>query len=118
MTRDAHWRHRFRAGFESFAASCSALPSPRPMPAKEWSVVPPTRTAAAPVEAVTKTRRPTRFAARMASLSAKDLPVPCVFHCLFGHERRFGGHDPLLLSLRDWPRHTSHVSRAKHAAEL
>ena len=23
-----------------------------------------------------------------------------------------------LLSLRDWPRHTSHVSRAKHAAEL
>ena len=24
----------------------------------------------------------------------------------------------ILLSLRDWPRHTSHVSRAKHAAEL
>ena len=55
---------------------------------------------------------------RIASLSANDLPVPCVFHCLFGHERRFGGHNPLLLSLRDWPRHTSHVSRAKHAAEL
>ena len=44
--------------------------------------------------------------------------MPCVFHCLFGHGRRFGIHNPLLLSLRDWPRHTSHVSRAKHAAEL
>ena len=36
----------------------------------------------------------------MASLSAKDLPVPCVFHCLFGHERRFGGHNRLALAPR------------------
>ena len=29
------------------------------------------------------------FAARIASLSAKDLPVPCVFHCLFGPRTPF-----------------------------
>ncbi len=63
-------------------------------------VWPPICVAAAPVDAVTKTRRPTRFAARMASLSAKDLPVPCVFHCLFGHERRFGVHNLLALAPR------------------
>ena len=52
------------------------------------------------MEAVTKTRRPTRFAARIASLRAKDLHVPCVFHCLFGHERHFGGHNLLVLAPR------------------
>lgn len=57
MTKVEHWRHRWRAlpDAHTFAMSRSALSSPSPMPAKLWSVVPRQSTAAAPVEAVTKT---------------------------------------------------------------
>lgn len=60
--------------------SCSTLPVPRPMPAKEWIVIPPILHAAIPVDAVTaiESSFPANFLrkAAMISRSRTDFPVP------------------------------------------
>ena len=74
--------HRLRTACfaRTLSASSSAGAWPRPIPAYEWTVVPPTLDAAIPVDAVTKTwslpcmRRSTSITLR----SVNDLPVPAL----------------------------------------
>lgn len=78
MIRTSVWYHfsldqRF---FFTFRMRSSIAPCPRPMPAKEWRVLPPTFRAARPVYAVTATLRPIASNFWTRRRRRKDLPVP------------------------------------------
>lgn len=82
MTNTLAFNHLFKAFLFRLTIehSCSTVPVPKPIPAKEWTVIPPMLHAAIPVDAVTAMESSllTNFLRKAAIISRRrtDFPVP------------------------------------------